>query len=126
MSLIVQYNHHIPTLHTFQEYGVHIAFPVFEFSVEIYDYEQKHENDEKDAYRCAIIIEMAGSYDRSNGYEIDRFEHDIDSARELSLVKEEVLQLITLRAVRISLRGTLCEMLASQIYDQIYDILTRV
>lgn len=113
MTLIVRYTHNIPTVETFQDYGVHLAFPTFEFSVEIYD------DYEKDAYRCAIILEMDARYDRSNGCEIERFENDVDDAHELSLVKEDLLQVITPRSIRDSLHGTLCETFSDQIYDQI-------
>jgi hypothetical protein len=96
MTLIVRYTH--------------LAFPTFEFSVEIYD---------DYAYRCAIILEMDARYDRSNGCEIERFENDVDDAHELSLVKEDLLQVITPRSIRDSLHDTLCETFSDQIYDQI-------
>lgn len=124
MNVNVTYMHNIPTWKTFQAYGVQQAYPTFEFTAEIYEYDQKSdEKDEKEAYRCAIILEIKGHYycSGSCNFEIESIEVDVDGSEELSVIKNDVMRCISARAIKQVLRGTLCDIYSDQIYDQIID-----
>lgn len=127
MNITVTYSHNIPSWKTFRDYGVQQAYPTFTFSAEMYEYDRKSEDredrDEKEAYRCAITLKIKGHYYCCDGchFEIMSINVEVDGGEELSLLREDVRRSMSLRSIKQTLRGTLCEMFSDKIYDQLID-----